>query len=145
MSATQPIRNKHQVRELAEYFLKRGEIRNHLLVVMGVHTALRVSDLLRLKWEDVYDFDQNCIRDNVEVTEKKTGKAKIITLNKAIISALNISLYAAKQGEYLIKSRKGGAISRVQAYRIIRAAAEDLGFRARVSCHSLRKTFGYLA
>ena len=111
MSATQPIRNKHQVRELAEYFLKRGEIRNHLLVVMGIHTALRVCDLLRLKWEDVYDFDLNCIRDNVEVTEKKTGKAKIITLNKAIISALNISLYTAKQGEYLIKSRKGGAIS----------------------------------
>ncbi|GHV44323.1 hypothetical protein FACS1894204_01270 [Synergistales bacterium] len=38
-----------------------------------------------------------------------------------------------------------GAISRVQAYRIVRAAAEALGFRFRVSCHSLRKTFGYFA
>jgi site-specific recombinase XerD len=37
------------------------------------------------------------------------------------------------------------SISRVQAYRVIRTGAEALGFDARVSCHSLRKTFGYHA
>jgi len=145
MSATQPIRNKHQVRELAGYFLKRGEIRNHLLVVMGVHTALRISDLLRIKWEDVYDFENQRVRESVSITEKKTGKSKLIALNKTIIAALSLCACAAKRGEYLIKSRNGGAISRIQAYRIIRAAAEALGFRSRVSCHSLRKTFGYHA
>lgn len=147
MSATQPIRNKHQVRELAEYYLKRGELRNHLLIVMGVHTALRISDLLRLKWDDVYDFDRKRIRESITVTEKKTGKSKIITLNKAITAALALCLSFAKKGEFLIKSRKGEnkAISRVQAYRIITAAAEALGFRSKVSCHSLRKTFGYHA
>jgi site-specific recombinase XerD len=39
----------------------------------------------------------------------------------------------------------GKAISRIQAYRLIRAAAEALAFQQRVSCHSLRKTFGYHA
>ena len=39
----------------------------------------------------------------------------------------------------------GGAISRIQAYRIIRSDAEALDFRSKVSCHSLRKTFGYHA
>ena len=145
MSTTQPIRNKHQVRELAGYFLKRGEIRNHLLVVMGVHTALRISDLLRLNWEDVYDFENRRIRESVTIVEKKTGKSKIIALNKTITAALSLCVRFAKQGEPIIKSRKGGAISRIQAYRIIRAAAEALGFRSRVSCHSLRKTFGYHA
>jgi len=145
MSATQPIRNKHQVRELAEYYLKRGELRNHLLIVMGVHTALRISDLLRLKWEDVYDFDRDRIRESVTITEKKTGKSKLVVLNKAIITALRRCLKNAKHGEYLMKSRKGGAISRIQAYRLIRAAAEALRFTTRVSCHSLRKTFGYHA
>jgi len=145
MSATQPIRNKHQVRELADYYLKRGELRNHLLIIMGVHTALRISDLLRLKWEDVYDFDHKRIRESVTVTEKKTGKNKYITLNKTIDTALRRCLCNAKCGEYLMKSRKGGAISRIQAYRLIRAAAEALGFHTRVSCHSLRKTFGYHA
>ena len=154
MSATQPIRNKQQVRELAEYYLKRGELRNHLLIVMGVHTALRISDLLRLTWNDVYDFERNRFRDNIEIVEKKTKKRKLVTLNKTILTALHLCLQVAKYGEHpinrsdcLIKSRKGTgrAISRIQAYRLIRAAAEALGFHNRVSCHSLRKTFGYHA
>jgi integrase len=112
---------------------------------MGVHTALRISDLLRLKWEDVYDFDGKRFRESVSITERKTGKTKLVALNKAILAALHICRSAAKLGEHLIRSRKGGAISRIQAYRLIRAAAEALGFIARVSCHSLRKTFGYHA
>jgi integrase len=147
MAATQPIRNKHQVRELADYYLKRGELRNHLLIVMGVHTALRICDLLRLTWDDVYDFDRGRIRESVALTEKKTGKTKLVALNKAIIAALNLCKAFAKRGQYLIKSRKGvnKAISRVQAYRLICEAAEALNFTVRVSCHSLRKTFGYHA
>ena len=145
MSATQPVRNKHQVRELAEFYLKRGDTRNHLLIVMGVHTALRVSDLLRIIWDDVYDFERGKFRDSITIVEKKTGKSKIITLNSAIKSALAICGKMIKQGEFIIKSRKGGAISRIQAYRIIRAAAEALNIQHRVSCHSLRKTFGYHA
>ncbi|MDR1328563.1 MAG: tyrosine-type recombinase/integrase [Oscillospiraceae bacterium] len=147
MAATQPIRKKHQVREIAAYYLKRGEIRNHVLIVMGVHTALRIGDLLRLTWDDVYDFERGRVRDSVSVTEKKTGKSKIVALNDRIRAALTLYAPAAKRGNALIESRKGtgAAISRIQAYRVIRAAAEALGFAARVSCHSLRKTFGYLA
>ena len=145
MSTSQPIRNKHQVRELAEYYLKRGETRNHLLVVMGVHTALRISDLLRLKWEDIYDFDIGSFRESITIIEKKTKKSKLVALNKTIIAALRLCLKYAKPGEYIIKSRKGGAISRIQAYRIIRAASEALKFANHASCHSLRKTFGYHA
>ena len=36
-------------------------------------------------------------------------------------------------------------MSRYQAYRIIRKAAESVGLPEHVSCHSLRKTFGYHA
>ncbi|MDR1328599.1 MAG: tyrosine-type recombinase/integrase [Oscillospiraceae bacterium] len=147
MSATQPIRNRRQVRELAAYYLKRGEIRNHVLIVMGVHTALRIGDLLRLTWDDVYDFERGKVRDSISVTEKKTGKSRTVALNDRIRSALALYAPAAKHGKALIESRKGTgrAISRIQAYRLIRAAAEALGFVARVSCHSLRKTFGYHA
>jgi len=112
------------------------------------------SDLLRLTWEDVYDFERNRFRDNIEIVEKKTKKRRLVTLNKTIAAALHLCLQTAEHSEcpvnhgaYLIKSRKGSgrAISRIQAYRLIRAAAEALGFRDRVSCHSLRKTFGYHA
>jgi len=53
---------------------------------------------------------------------------------------------AAVKGKPIIQNqRTEKAISRIQAYRLIRAACEALNFKYRVSCHSLRKTFGYHA
>jgi len=146
MKSTEPIRNKHQIRALAEYYLKRGEIRNYVLIVISVHTALRISDILRLSWEDVYDFGNGLIRDTISIIELKTKKTKTIALNSQIKAALMLYLSAAKIGSFIIENRRTGrAISRIQAYRLIRAAAESLSFLERVSCHSLRKTFGYHA
>jgi integrase len=114
---------------------------------LGVYTALRVGDLLRLKWEDVYDFAHRRVCKEFALIEKKTSKTKIIALNESAKKALN--LYAnqsARPGRFIIENPETGkAISRVQAYRIIRDAAEDLKIDTRVSCHSLRKTFGYHA
>ena len=145
MATTQPIRNKHQVRELADYYLRKGQLRNHVLIVLGVHTALRISDLLRLCWEDVYDFERKRVRVSISITEKKTKKTKVIVLNKTVIGALTLlAAENAQKGRSLIENphtRK--AISRIQAYRLIRAASEALQFQNHVSCHSLRKTFGY--
>jgi len=145
MPATQPIRHKNQVRGLSDYYLGQGNLRNYLLVVMGVHTALRISDLLRITWDDVYDFNRCCFLNSIYVSEKKTGKTSTVKLNKSIMVALNLCLPLAKSGNHLFLSRKGGAIGRAQAYRIIRSAAEALEFQSSVSCHSLRKTFGYHA
>jgi integrase len=146
MAATEPIRSKGRLRAMAGYYLKLGKLRNYVLIVVGIHTALRVSDILRLKWDDLYDFERGRVRRSVTITEKKTGKPKTFALNDCAVNAL--LLYAgtaAKPGGAIIENvRTGNAISRIQAYRIVRAAAEalDLG---RVSCHSLRKTFGYHA
>ena len=146
MKMTQPIRNKNQVRALAEYYLKRGEIRNHVLIVMGLYTALRISDLLRLRWDDVFNFTTGKVRTSISITEKKTRKSKTIALNAVIIKALTLYSGVAKPGAFIIESKKTRkAISRIQAYRLIRAAAEALEFKNSVSCHSLRKTFGYHA
>lgn len=147
MKTTQPIRNKHQVREIAGYYLHKGQLRNYALVMLGLHTALRISDLLRLKWEDVYDFDNGCVRASIDLVEKKTGKSKTIALHKSVVSALTLyGATAAVRGcTIILNPRTGKAISRVQAYRLIRAASEELSFKHRVSCHSLRKTFGYHA
>ena len=144
--ATDPIRDKNELKALADYYFKRGELRNHVLVVLGAHTALRVSDLLRLKWADVYDYERGCLRDHLVVTEQKTGKRRIIALNREALRALSL-YFPQHQGEYLFSNhrKRESPISRVQAWRILRAAVKALRLTGHISCHSLRKTWGYFA
>ncbi len=147
MATTEPIRNKKQLRELAGYWLKRGSIRNYTLIVMGVGTALRISDLLRTRWADVYDEKQGTFYSHMTVTEKKTGKVKTIALNKQILKALRM-LLPYRRGDYIFANNRKDqkAISRVQAWRILRAAADAIGFAGQcIAPHSLRKTMGYHA
>ena len=147
MTTTQPVRSKIQVQLLAAYYLKSGEIRNYVLIILGLYTALRSSDILRLQWDDVYDFENERVKADICIYECKTGKSKIIALNKTAIGAL--TLHAAgnvRRGAYILENTKTlKAISRIQAYRIIRAAGEALGLERNISCHALRKTFGYHA
>ena len=146
MKTTEPIRNKEQVAQLLMYYFNLGEMRNHLLINLCLHTALRISDILNLTTNDVYDFKNHCVRKSIIITEKKTGKTKTIALHKNIHTILSSCFPAAEPNMPLIRNKRTNkAISRIQAYRIIRAAADSLGFTDRISCHSLRKTFGYHA
>lgn len=146
MAATQPIRDKKQLKALSDYYLKKGQIRNYALIVMGVYTALRISDLLRLKWSDVYDEERQRFRTHITITEKKTGKNKTIALNKQALSALRLC-FPHRRSEFIFASNRkdGRAISRIQAWRIIHTAVVAVGVDGKISCHSLRKTWGYHA
>ncbi len=146
MPATEPIRDKKQLQSLATYFLERREYRNHVMIVLGASTALRISDLLRLRWDDVYDEKTRQFRSHITVTEHKTGKPKIILLNAQAIVALRRYL-PHRRGAFLFSNhrREEKPISRVQAWRIIHAAVIELQIPGKIACHSLRKTFGYHA
>ena len=129
-------------------FLKNGESssRNKAIGYLHFETGIRAVDLLRLTWDDVYDFANARMRSHMEIAEKKTGKSKLIALNGKVVIALTSYIPAARSGAFLFENAATGkAISRIQAYRLTRAAAEALRFSERVSCHSLRKTFGYHA
>ena len=146
MTASDPIRDKNQLHQLVEYWLKRGNLRNYLMIVLGVYTALRISDLLRLTWNDVYDGKCREFRSHINLTEKKTGKHKTIALNTQAINALRLYLPQRRGGYIFAGNRKDAKpISRVQAWRVIRVAADAISVSGRVACHSLRKTFGYFA
>ena len=151
MSTTQPIRDEKNIIAIMDFYYQQRQYRNYLLINMGIYTALRISDLLSLIWDDIYDFEKRRFRKTITITEEKTGKSKIVALNKDVIKALQIYKNAASikiydRGRFLFENKRTGkAISRVQGYRIIRAASDALKFDERVSCHSLRKTFGYHA
>jgi integrase len=149
MKTVEPIRNPKDVRKFLNYFKRHGQMRNHLLATIGIYTALRISDILNLSTNDVYDFGNDgkpTIRTHIRLVEQKSKKPKCIALNKKIIAALKAYIpEATPNTPLIINPNTGRAISRIQAYRIIRAAATAVGIRFNVSCHSLRKTFGYAA
>ena len=150
MATTQPIKNKKELQKFINYYqTQKPNTRNYTLIVIGLYTALRISDILMLTWKDLYDFEKDCFYSHLFLNEKKTGKASLIALNDHIKDAL--SSYKAERKpnpeEYIFSSstHPDTPICRSQAYRIIKKAANDTVYETHISCHSLRKTFGYHA
>lgn len=148
MERVEPIRSVKKINDLKKYLLGAGNMRNYAIVVVGLNSALRVSDILSLKWGDVFDFEEKQFKTHVYVKEKKTGKNKKFLLNKNATEA--ILRYKRKLGhinisDYIFKSREGQnkPITRYMAIKIIKGACEAVGIKDHIGCHSLRKTFGY--
>lgn len=151
MSTTQPFKKVDEISKLKDYFYTKGETRNYVLITLGINTALRISDLLRLQWQDVWQFNLHHFKTYISITEQKTGKRTCIYLNNQSIECLDEYKKSLQDNvepsEYIFKSRVGENrhISRNRAYIIIKKACDTLGYEGTFSCHSLRKTFGYHA
>ena len=146
MKTTEPIRDREDVKKLVKYFLNLKQIRNYLLIMLGLHTSLRISDILSLTWGDVYDHATKKIRTHIRLSEGKTKKYQQIKINFYLSEALLMAVENTLPGQFIIENtRTKKALSRVQAYRIIRAAGEAIALQKSIACHSLRKTFGYHA
>ena len=123
------------------------------MIILGLNTALRISDILALKWQDIYDFDRKEYRNRINIVEQKTGKTTHIYINQNVLEALGKYKSYLKQKKRTIErdcflvshSNKNEPISRVQAFRIIKKAVDYYNISGVISCHSLRKTFGYHA
>ncbi len=128
--------------------LRGQNIRDWLLFCLGINSALRVSDLLRLKQADVYD-ERGRVLDAVHIRERKTGKEKTFRLNQSAKKALEEFIRAVGHDgdRYLFVSRKGinRPLSRSQAWQIIHRAARSVGVKENIGTHTMRKTFAYHA
>jgi integrase len=147
---TTPIKRKEDIELLKNYFLGAKEYRNYTMFVLGINTALRISDLLQLKWGDVWDFEKEVFYLHIYIREQKTSKMNCIAVNKSCSEALTILKEQCKvitSEEYVFFSgnNRNRHISRNRAYNIIKKAAVSTHIEGNISCHSLRKTFGYHA
>lgn len=151
MSQTKPIKNISEMKAFRDYYLLENyNLRNYVLIVFGLNTALRISDLLTVCWADVFDFKKESFKKHLEITESKTGKRNRIALNSSIISALLLykgSFSHITEKDFLFPSPKDNTthLSRYQAYRIVKHSADAVGIDGVIGCHSMRKTFGYQA
>lgn len=151
MSITYPIKNKQTLYQFKNYYRNvKPDPRNYTMIVMGLNTAFRIGDLLQLKWKDVADISRKKFRKHITVTEQKTGKERIVAINKSEQRALAYYFgicNGTEPEDYLFQSKKykGMPLSRYQAYRIVKEAAHHTGLDEHIGCHSLRKTFGYHA
>ncbi len=147
---TTPIRTKEEIEQMKAYFLSKNKIRDYTLFVTGINTALRIGDLLQLRWMDIYDGSKNTYRRHIDIYEQKTRKHAEIALNESCIKSFKLLRQHSPfiyETEYIFchKYDHFQHISRNRAYHIIKDAAVINHIDGNISCHSLRKTFGYHA
>ncbi|WP_163531438.1 site-specific integrase [Halobacillus ihumii] len=132
-----PIRDKADIQQMKEVLLHQS-YRNYFLFVFGINSGLRISDMIELKVLDVRDSDY------LKVRERKTNNTRRIKMTRALKNEIDKYISLRPDSDYLFPSRKGQKpISRVQAWKIIHDAAQQVGIKDAIGTHTLRKTFGY--
>lgn len=147
MERVDPIRDKKKLEAMKKY-LKGQSVRDYLMFMIGISSALRISDILNLRVFDIWDG--NKIVPYIKVREKKTDKSKTFPITKNLESAIKAYMQEYNPitlDTYLFASRKGSntPITRQQAHLIISNAAKAVGITDTISTHSMRKTWGYWA
>lgn len=131
----QPLRTKEEIEDMKWSLRKWCNERDYILFIIGINSGLRISDLLKLKTEDLKG------KKRIKIQEKKTKKPRTIYLD-SIYDEVQ-SYIAENTSEWLFPSRQGNnPISSTQAYRQLVKAGNmvDLDY---IGTHTMRKTFGF--
>ena len=137
MNVVEPIRDEAIIEKIL-IDLRATSERNYVMFFFGIYSGLRISDILKLKVEDVRG------KIAIRLKEKKTQHNNEIELVKPLQDVLKVFCANRPSKELLFLSRVGvnKAISRGRAYEIINASAQKFGLN-HIGTHTMRKTFGY--
>lgn len=153
MNFVEPIRDRKKIAQIKNLLRGQRRFRDLLLFVVGINTALRISDLLELRVEHFLG-DHQRIRQRFWIKEQKRGKRQEVVVNDSIRQTLAEYLAAypviADDYEHFIffNSKDNGywqPIRRGQAWKVITTLCQQVGLRGNFGTHSLRKTWGYHA
>jgi integrase len=131
--------DSHRERALSEDEIKRliESSPSYLkpIIISAIYTGLRKNDLFGLKWENV-DLEKG----SIHLIEAKTGKPRIIVLNKDMLSLLH---GLPVRGEYLFPNKEGKPYSDLSGglESALKKADIDVGMgRNKIVFHTLRHT-----
>jgi len=137
----EPIRNLYDI----EYIKKKlsNRPRDYLLFVLGINTNLRASDFLNLTIGQVRYLNY---MDDLEIREKKTQKARRLSLNQVVIDAISIYLKTIEKIEDtapLFRSqRKNRSLTVPSTNRLVKSWCKMAQLNGNYGSHTLRKTWG---
>lgn len=131
-----------QFKSLLAKLERDEEYKYCLLIAIGVFTALRISDILTLRYSQ---FEGS---DILEIQEQKTGKTRRIKINpdlRALISRIKVKIQPKDVGEFIFLNRYGSKpVDRswvnVKLKQLFKKY--DIHVDGNVSSHMFRKTLG---
>lgn len=124
-----PIKDRETINEMMKVLSsKQNGFVYSLYFEFALSTALRVSDILGLRKQDIKD-------GVVYVKTQKTGDVKHLALNDSCRNKMEIYLEYKKDDDVIFD------FSRQWIHQLIKWAADQIGFdKSLVSCHTTRKT-----
>lgn len=143
MQGMRPLTDSEVARIAAALVSKR----DRALFFLGIRTGFRISELLSLRVGDI--VEGNKIAHSVEVARrnmKGKDQGRSVPLHEEARAALadwiaELNAKGATADWPLFVSRKGGVLTRVQAWRILTGAYDLTKVFGRIGTHGLRKTF----
>lgn len=136
----EPIKSLRDIKNIKK--LLKDEPRNLCLFTIGINTNLRISDILNLKAGQVKHLKPG---EDLEIKEIKTGKKKRITVNGAVVSAVQNWLASENLPDdaWLFANASGNKISASWVNRLMKRWTSAINLKGNYGTHTLRKTWGY--
>lgn len=152
-----PIKDMDDILKVSQYLINNGRYRDNMLFIVGINFGLRVSDLRMLRFGNLINSNLT-FKDSFPVFEKKTRntrkrkKNRYITINTAVIEAVTLYLKHTPNvslSDYMFKGEsnrcgnKNEPLTSQSIDRLLKGIAAETKLTAKVSTHTLRKTFCY--
>lgn len=130
-----------QAMNLIRNLYNDGDYKMSLMISLGTFWGLRISDLLKLKYAQVYNIDV------ITIVEQKTGKTREIKVNaqlKRHIADCYDKLNPRTLDEFIFTSQKKSVYSIQRINILFKEIKVKYNLKIKnFSTHSMRKCFGY--
>lgn len=140
-----PIKDSNVLKEVQDTLLHnfRAGRRNYTVFQVGKATLLRVSDVIKLRWVDVFN-ENGTVRHNAFIHDQKTGKANLLYLKPVQTDLLAYQAWLQENhlvSAWLFPSLQNPErhFSEKQFYKVMSKVGDLLGINY-LGTHTMRKT-----